>query len=698
MIASLLLILISADPAASRAEIDFATEIMPVLTKAGCNAGACHGAAAGRGGFRLSLLGSDATSDYEAIVHALEGRRINLAKPAASLLLKKATGYIDHGGEVALDEQSAGAQRLTEWIKAGAPRGSGRQLVELQVSPRQQIVERIPAEVHLRVMARFDDGPATDVTPWTVFTPADSVAVELREENNSIIAIVKRRGPQVIIARFLDRVVPLQVIVPLSEQPVDLSREPQVNFIDEEINRGLTILRIPVSPAADDATWLRRVRLDLTGRLPEPGEVKAYARDTAADKRQRLVDKLLASDEFADYWTLRFARQLRLHSLPNEQVIAETYARWIRTQIAQGTPFNAWAKELFTATGDSHQVGPANFGRMVNDAREQAELVGEFFLGARLGCANCHNHPLDRWTQDDYHGLAAVFAKLERGRHVKLSARGEVTNLRTGDPAIPRIPGERDLTAATDPLSAAADWLTSDANELFARATVNRLWQAVFSRGLVEPVDDLRETNPATHPELLDRLARDFVAHRYDLRHTLRRIALSATYARSGQILPGNALDDRFYSHFFRRPLGAEVLADAIADVTGVPTEFKNAPPATRAVRVVDPLSPAPALDLLGRCSRAAGCDDQRQAGGLPAQLHLLNGDLLNRKLIDKQGRLQQLLAAAASNEELVVEFYLRGLGREPTREERTRWCERLKSNDAQDHAQRCEDFVWSLL
>lgn len=689
------LLLITADPPHSP---DFATEIMPIFTKAGCNAGACHGAAAGRGGFHLSLFGSDAAADYDAIVHALEGRRINLAKPAASLLLKKGTGNIEHGGDAALDEESAGAKQLLDWIAAGAPRGSGRKLKELQISPGNRWAEKIPARFPLRASASFDNAPARDVTSLIVLAVDDPAAIKVESRGETTEIVVLRRGRHVITARFLERIVPLEFVVPFSDEPVDLQQESRTHFIDEQILATLQSLRVPVSPLAGDAVYLRRVRLDLTGRLPVPGEIRSYLDDDSNDKRARLVDRLLTSDEFADYWTLRFARQLRLHSLPGELELARTYSAWIRRQLVERTPFNVWSRELLTATGDSHAIGPANFGRMVQDARGQAELVGEFFLGARLGCANCHNHPLDRWTQDDYHGLAAVFARLERGRQVKLSSRGEVTNLRTGEPAIPRIPGERDLSSGVEPLMAAADWLTSDANRLFARATVNRLWQAMFGRGLVEPVDDLRDTNPATHPQLLDELARDFVNHRYDIRHTLRQIALSTTYARSGEILPGNALDDRFYSRSFRRKLSAEVLADAIADVTGVPNDFKNESPGTRAVQVVDPLSPAPALDLLGRCSRAGGCNDRPVGGALPAQLHLLNGELLNSKLTAKQGRLQKILTSGATDSDLITEFYLRGFGRNPTREELTTWREKLQSSDAKERAERCEDFVWSLL
>jgi hypothetical protein len=689
------LAMIGAEPGTN---IDFATEIVPVLTKAGCNTGACHGAAAGRGGFRLSLLGGDAAADYEAIVHAFEGRRINLAKPAESLLLKKPTGYLDHGGEVALPEDSLGAAKLLAWVTVGAPRGPGRLLTDFQITPTRQISAAVPATIQLSARARFDDGPFIDVTLWTVFTPSDSAAVEIVESGNKIAAIQKRRGPQVIIARFLDRVVSLELIVPLAEQPVDLASSPRANFIDDLVLQQLNMLRIPLSLQADDATFLRRIRLDLTGRLPTPAEVNLFFNDQSPDKRLKLVDELLGSGDFADYWTLRFARQLRLHSLPNEKEGAAAYAKWIREQLATNRPFNEWAHELLISTGDSHQVGPANFGRMVNDARAQAELVGEFFLGARLGCANCHNHPLDRWSQDDYHGFAAVFAKLERGRNVRQSARGSVTNPRTGEPAVPRIPGLRDLPGGEDPLAVTAAWLVSNDNRLFSRATVNRLWQAMFGRGLVEPVDDLRETNPATHPELLTRLADDFVQHGYNLRHTLRLIALSGAYARSSESVAGNVSDDRFYSRSLRRPLGAEVLADAFADVTGVVNEFRGQPAGTRAIALVDPLSPAPALDTLGRCSRAAGCSDQKLGGGLPAQLHLLNGELINRKLIDKRGRLQQVLAADASDEKIVHEFYLRGLCRAPSQEEQKRWGVALKTVDAAERAERCEDFVWSLL
>lgn len=689
----LCLALLAAEP---QRPVHFDTEIIPVLTKAGCNAGACHGAAAGRGGFHLSLLGGDAASDYEAIVQALEGRRVNLAHPESSLLLKKSTGEIDHGGDAALEGDGPGAARLLTWIRTGAPRGSPRRLTSLEVTPRRMICRDEPTRVPLKVTARFDDGPPEDVTGWTTFTSSDPAAVHIADDRT---VEVSRHGQHDVVARFLDRVVTIQFSVPFSETDVDLSKEKRAGFIDDEVLKVLSDLRLPVSPPASEATWLRRVTLDLTGRLPEPSTLDSFLNDNSPEKRERIVDLLLSSDAFADYWTLRFAKLLRLHSLPNDQDGVKAYAGWLHRELASGTPLKAMAHDLLTATGDSHVIGPANFGRMVTDARGHAELVGQFFMGVRLGCANCHNHPLDQWTQDDYHGLAAVFARLDRGQDVKVTSRGAVTNLRTNEPAIPRIPGVRDLSADDDHREDYARWLTSNDNRYFARATVNRLWRAMFGRGLVEPTDDLRTTNPATHPELLDRLAEDFVQHDYSIRHTLKLIALSTTYSRSDDALGGNDVDDRFYSHSYRRALEPEILADAISDVTGVADEFAGRPAGTRAVAIVDPLAPAASLNVLGRCSRADGCEEtSSDGGGLPAQLHLLNGDLINRKLTDDQGRLHRLIAAGRSDEDIVSELYVRALARRPTTGELTTWRRRLATEDAGERTRRLEDFVWSLL
>lgn len=681
------LLLTAAVVAAPLAAPHFDTEVVPVLTRAGCNAGACHGAAAGRGGFHLSLFGADPAADHEAIVDALEGRRVNLARPAESLVLAKPAGRLKHGGGKALPADGPGAELLARWIAAGAPRGEARKLTQFTVTVGRDVVED-ECPVLLKAVVRFDGGPEVDVTRWTVFTPADPAVLDF--DDRAMTVAVRRRGQHVLIARYLDRVVPVRLTRPLGDRPVDLSGESTTNFIDEEIVRTLTVLRLPVSPQADDAAFLRRARLDLTGTLPTPQEVAAFRKDPA---RAALVDRLLKSDEFADYWTLRFARMLRAHTVGGEKETMTAYTGFLKKMLRDGTPLDRWAKALVTATGDSHAVGPANFARTATDARGQAELVGRVFLGARIQCANCHNHPLDRWTQDDYHGLAAVFAKLDRGRTVKVTAFGAVTNPRTGEPAVPRIPGAGPLTG--DPVTGLADWLVAPDNPYFAKAQVNRLWRAMFGRGLVEPVDDLRATNPPTHPALLKRLADDFVRHGYDVRRTLRLIALSRAYGRSATPVAGNEADDRYYARSYRRPLDPEVLADAIDAVTGVPQAYAGHPPGTRAIAVYDPLSPAPSLDVLGRCSRAVNCEEAAVAGGLPARLHLLNGALLNAKVADQNGRLARLMADGKSDREIVTQLYVRGFGRSPTEAELSGWLTRLGNGDRR---MALEDFLWGLL
>jgi hypothetical protein len=449
---------------------------------------------------------------------------------------------------------------------------------------------------------------------------------------------------------------------------------------------------------------MRRVSLALTGRLPTREEAEQFLADLDSDKRIRLVDRLVESDAFNDYWTYRFAALLRIRALPNERAAARVYHNWLREQIRSNAPLDQVARELLTATGDSHVVGPANFARMSSDARAEAELVSQVFLGARLQCANCHNHPLDRWTQDDYHGLAAIFAKVERGQNVMRTARGAVTNPRTGEPAVPKLPGERSFEAdeVADYRVEFADWLTQPNNPHFARAIVNRLWRAMFGRGLVVPVDDLRATNPATHPELLDKLAADFVEHGYDFRHTLRLIALSETFRRDGStstVAPPAFVDDRYYSQALRQPLEAEVLADAIADVTGVFDAYGEEPAGTRAVSLFDPATPAVSLDILGRCSREASCEGTGvNGGGLATRLHQLNGELVNRKIAAVDGRLHRHVASGSSNRAIIDDFYLRALSRWPNQDERVYWERELAGADERERTRRLEDFVWSLL
>ena len=688
--------------------VDFENDLIPIFTKFGCNAGACHGAAAGRGEFNLSLFGGNPQADYEAIVRQLAGRRINLMRPEESLIILKPTAQISHGGGQVLDENGEGARLLRNWIRQGATYETLRHLERVEISPQKHVISNLERPVQLHATAHFSDGTREDVTRWTVFTPEDTSAIEI--DTATAVAKMRRRGRHIILARYLTEVVPIEFIAPLNEVPIQnayknnathTSPESMNPSIDDEILKLLSTLRLPVSPTVDDATFLRRVTLDLTGCLPTPEAVTAFLGDSSINKRETLVDTLLGSDEFNKYWTLQLAKLLRIGAQERNTQGAFVYHQWLSQQVRDGVGYNQIARSVILATGDSHEVGPANFYRTVNGPREQAEFMSELFMGARLRCANCHNHPLDKWTQDDYHGLAAIFAKIESDQIVKVKLSGEVIHPATREKAAPRIPGNRFLSAnVPDGRVELADWLTGQDNPYFAKAIVNRLWKAMMGRGLVEPVDDFRSTNPATHPELLTELADDFVAHGYDLRRTLRRIALSESYARSADMLPQNATDDRFYSHALRKPLEPEVLADAISDVLGIPDTYGNEPIGTRAVSLFNPNTESEALDILGRCGRETSCESATDVtDGLQRKLHLFNGDLLNARIGVPGSRLDRLMAVDKLPMEIVSEFYLAALNRYPTETEQQFWEQYIDVN-ASANFQRAilEDMVWSLL
>ena len=680
----------------------FDAEIIPILTKAGCNSGECHGAAAGRSGFRLSLLGADPDADFESIAFERDSRRVNQATPRLSLLFKKPTGEMDHGGDVVLDPDGEHANRMLQWISSGSPRGDRRRLTRLIVSPHEQWIEHVPATIAVHATAVFNDGTRRDVTGLTVFSSADPDAIAFDADAGT--ATVQRRGQHTVIARFMDQISTLQWTVPMGDTALDdrvARAADRLNggVVDKLIADRLVAMRLIAGPPATNDEFLRRVTLDLTGRLPTPEEVNSFHEVNGVTARVQYLDKLLASDAFVDHWTLRFSKWLHLHSLPNEPQAVQAFNAWIRNEIAHNAPLDSMVRQLLLTTGDSHQQGPANFARMATDARAHAELFGEAFMGIRIDCANCHSHPLDRWTQDDYHGLAAVFAKLERGRFVRWTERGSVTNLRNNEPARPRIPGERFIEEGEDPIAALANWISHPGNRYFARSVVNRFWYELMGHGLVDPVSDMRDTNPATHPILLDYLTDVFVESGFDFRHLLRTIATSDAYATRSARVGDDMNGGRFYAFHAARMLGPEILADAVADVTGVANRYPGMPVGTRAVSIVDPLQDAPVLRALGRCSRTTGCDQEPpSASSIATQLHLLNGELVNAKLTHPDSRLQRMIAAGHSDDEIVSEFYLRALSRRPSEPERMAWRDSLATHDADERIKRLEDFVWSLL
>jgi hypothetical protein len=685
--------------------VDFENDLIPVFTKSGCNAGGCHGAAIGRGGLQLSLFGGNPRQDYQNIVHELSGRRVNIARPDESLLFTKPTGIVSHGGKQVLEENDEGATLLRTWIEQGARFETRRKLKSVEITPRVKAFQTVGSSVSLKATANYTDGSQRDVTRWTVFEAEDASSVTVDEHAAQVTVL--RRGRHIVVARYLEWVIPTELFVPLGDNEVDLSKQPRHSFIDDEILRTLGNLRVLPSAMADDATFHRRVALDLTGRLPSPEEVDSYGASTAADKREQLVDRLLASEAFVESWAMRLGRLLRLRSQYDKNKITitpttvRTYHAWITDQLRKGIGYDQIAQALLTATGDSETVGPAGFYNTAADALLQTEFMTEVFLGSRMRCANCHNHPLDKWTQDDFHGLTAIFAKITRGTTVRVSPLGKTIHPQTGQPAQMKIPGDRFLPDDTkDGRAALAEWVTSKDNPYFAKAIVNRLWQTMMGRGLVEPVDDFRATNPASHPALLDRLARDFVEHDFDLRHTLREIAMSAAYARSSKASPSNASDDRYYSHAIKKQLEPAVLADAISDVTNVAGRYGNEPLGTRAIQLADASTASDALDILGRCGREASCENApASTGALPRKLHFFNGDLLNARITDPKGRLQTMLRAKTSPMTIVSEHYRIALGRQPTPQEATFWQEQAAlATSADERRAMLEDFVWGLL
>lgn len=680
---------------------EFVTGILPVLTKAGCNAGACHGAATGQGGMKLSLLGYDPPADFQAITREFAGRRIDLSEPADSLLLRKATRAVRHKGGMRIDDDSDDYRTLADWIAAGVPYGRRDvRVVGVEARPDDVLLAREGDAVQLRVTATLSDGAREDVTRHALFGSNDDGTADVDAGG---LVTVRRRGQTAVVVRYGGQVAAVRVAAPLRGEPVDPAGFEPNNFIDELARAEFVRLRVPPSPPCDDAEFLRRATLDLTGRLPTPAAVRSFLKEPATVARRRqVVRELTATGGFVDVWSLWLSDLLQIDSGRLGLPAARAYHAWVREQVARNTPYDQLVQALVTAGGDGSRVGPANFLRLADDPRDLAEFVGGTFLGAQIACARCHAHPLAAWTRDDYHAFAAFFARTGReGAVVFGRPRGEVQHPDTGrdlppkflggGPYVPHLPdGDR--------RNILAHWLTDPRNPAFARAAVNRVWKRMLGRGLVEPADDLRPTNPPTNPTLLDALAEAFVADGYDLRKLIETIAESRTYQLSSRATPDNAADDRLYSHATPRPLPAQVLVDAVAQATGVPDEYPGYPAGTPAVRLVDARVPAPALDVLGRCTRDANCDARPRGGGLAAALHLMNGATINGKL--RGGVIDDLLKAGSGDADIVEELYLRSLSRLPEDRERAHWADVFAEagRDADRRRELAEDLLWALL
>lgn len=693
---------------------NFGTDIVPYFTRLGCNAGGCHGRAEGQNGFHLSLFGYDPEADFLAVTHAGGGRRTSPMRPESSLLLAKATGVVPHEGGVRLARGSDAYQALLAWIRDGAPFRSGRDhgaVKSVRVEPDALHLEG-PGTGQLRVVAIHEDGTTRDVTRVATYRTNDDSAATVDDLGR---ARLLKRDETDLIVRFGSFVVPVRigtVINPGLE--FDFGTLPRANVVDRELFKRLEALKVPPSPAASDAAFLRRVSLDLTGQQPLPEAVRRFLEDTSPDKRARKVDELMARSEFTKHWMIKLGDLLQITSarVPS----AGPYQNWLKIQFSKNRPWDEMVRELMTAVGDPSRMdqGAANYALDGPDAQTRAELTAQRFLGIRMRCAQCHDHPFDVWTQDDYYGLAAFFAKVRVGGAdgsrmmsrpvVSIDPKGTVTHLRTKQVVGPKLPRGEVVNVAPeeDPRQALAAWITSPDNPYFARAAVNWAWAQFFGRGLSEPADDLSAANPPVHPELLDALAAHFVAQKYDLRDLIRTIATSHAYGLSSMAVRGNAQDRRLFSHQTPRPLTAYQMADALAQATDVPNLFSfdrmaDRSGGSRAIDVFDPATPSAILDTFGRCPRRNGCSVVATPQlSLRQSLLLIGGDTIDGKVSSLNGYLPRLLEYGVEAEDLVEHLYYRTLCRPPTSEERSHWTAELKG--AGSFQETAEDLFWALL
>jgi hypothetical protein len=558
----------------------------------------------------------------------------------------------------------------------------------------QDLLAKGPGETtQIRVTATLSDGSTREVSPLALYTANDDAVAGVTKSGK---LTVTGRGLTSIMVRYGGQVAAVRVAAPLEGAGMAGDAFPAANFIDEHIRAEFVRLHVSPAPLCEDAEFLRRAYLDLTGRLPDEAITRDFLRSPATGERRRhLIDVLLASEEFTDLWTMKLADLVLLNG-PGDAAKVEYY--WLREQVARNVPFDRIARMLVTASGNPAQVGPAGFMNLATDPRDLSEHVARIFLGTQIGCARCHAHPADRWTQEDYHRFAAFFARLNRdGGVVRAGDRGEVDDPKSGRPLEPRNLGTTNLVEAgsADRRIALADWMTDRANPFFARTVVNRVWKHLLGRGLVEPVDDLRPTNPATHPALLDALAADFSANGYDLRRLVRLIVSSRTWQLASHGGSADPAAARLFARAQLKELPAAVFADAVAQVTGVPDKFAGVPAGTRAVQLISPATSSPALDVLGRCERKRACDSSsRSGGGLAQALHLINGSTINDKIAGGVGLVAEL--PKRTNREIIETLYLRALSRYPATGEVKAWDAMLPAGE--DRGQAIADLMWTVL
>jgi hypothetical protein len=730
----------------------FRHEVMPVLSAAGCSDIRCHGAPSGKSGFRLSLWGSDPDLDYQQLTRDIFGRRTNAFAPSSSLILQKALTHVSHAGGKRFKYGSPFAQLLRGWQAEGLrddPNSSDLQALE--VLPAKRVLHAPARWQQLAVRATFADGRTVDVTRLTTYTSTD---LGVAAVNRTGLVELRRQGEVAILCRFLGKMAAVR-LMHIAPPPPEYRwpDPPENNYVDTHVFAKLKMLHITPSDICSDEQFVRRLYLDLCGILPTPAQVQAFTVATEPDKRARLIDELLRRPEFADYWTKKWMDVLRVSRDSIQLAGAQAYQGWLREKIENDVPFTEVVNDLLTSQGESHSDPAVNFfcvaptPKEVTDPhylqKDLAEATAQLFLGVRLQCAQCHNHPYERWTQEDYLGLAAFFTQVKRSRLGKAGPSGrpdrrqmaialddksaEITRESDGELIAPSFLGKpTDIAGAEqDRRRLLADWLTSGDNPFFAKAVVNRVWFHLHGRGIVDPVDDFRDSNPAANDALLEALAEDFAANGFQLQPLIRTIANSRTYQLSSARNEFNRLDGKYFSHMFARPLPAEVLLDAICEVTGVPesyeimqdyivgipTEAVKLPPGTRAVQlpvtdIVTLINTSgkyvryelhPFLRTFGQPNRTQTCEcDREQSFSRKQALELIVGPMVTKKVAETNNRLGQLMMEQKSDAEILGELYLRAFSRAPSESSRQSLLAHVAQSE--DKRQAWEDVLWTIL
>ncbi len=699
----------------------FRNHVESVLSKQGCNAGACHGARAGQKGFRLTLFGFDVDADYTYLTRQAIGRRIVPTDPGRSLILTKPTGLLPHKGGVRLDPSSLEYRVLAEWIAAGAPgpKDNDPQIERVEVLP-QYTTQSVGNSQQLVVLAHFSDGHVEDATRWAKYTAVSSTVTSVDERGKVTITVPGEGAIKVWYLNY-SAMAYMTVPYPNAVPPETFATLPRRNFLDDEINAKLSALNLPPSPPCDDAKFLRRAYLDTIGTLPTAEEARAFLDDASPDKRDKVIDQLLSRPEFVDYWAFKWSDLLLLSGERLRPKALETYYNWIRQSVAENKPWDQFVREIVTASGSTHEYGAANFYALHQDPEMMAETVSQAFLGLSVNCAKCHNHPLEKWTNDQYYGFANLFSRVRaKGwggdyrsgdglRVVYTDTQGELIQPSRGIPQSPRpLDGESlPFDGTEDRRVPMARWLTSPENPYFTRAIVNRVWANFFGVGLVEAVDDMRLTNPASNEKLLDSAAKYLVEQKYDLKQLMRAILQSAAYQRASTPLPENQADERFYSRYYPKRLKAEVLLDAVSQATAVPTQFHfltadgkkgDKAPVTRAQQLRDVFTDSYFLKTFGQPDRLITCECERSGEPSMTQvLHMLNGDTVNHKLTAAGGAAEKA-AFEASADQVLDDLFLAALSRLPTDDERQRLAAEITGAKAEEKRQVIEDLYWSVL